>query len=184
VTEPNNFKFPALRSLGELADQAPVIIVDTREQSPLQFTRLESRVRTLHSGDYSILNCESLFAVERKSVPDLVGCCMGQNRERFERELHRLCGYRFRRLLVIGSDAEILQAKYHSRISPRSVLGSLYAFESRYDCPVVFSPTPQTAAHQIELWVYYFSREIVVNANNLFRASQNNLSNSHPSVGG
>jgi hypothetical protein len=33
---------------------------------------------------------------------------MGDNRERFERELHRLRGYRFKRLLVVGSEAEIL----------------------------------------------------------------------------
>jgi hypothetical protein len=29
------FHLPALRSLGELADRAPVIVVDTREQEPL-----------------------------------------------------------------------------------------------------------------------------------------------------
>jgi len=84
------FTLPALRSLGDLADQAPVIIIDSREQTPLQFTRLEARVATLPSGDYSIAGLEELFAVERKSIPDLVACCTGQNRERFERELHRL----------------------------------------------------------------------------------------------
>ena len=31
--------------------------------------------------------------MERKTLPDLVGCCMGDNRERFERELHRMRGY-------------------------------------------------------------------------------------------
>jgi hypothetical protein len=29
------FRLPALRSLGELADRAPVIVIDTREQKPL-----------------------------------------------------------------------------------------------------------------------------------------------------
>jgi hypothetical protein len=28
---------------------------------------------------------------------------MGANRDRFERELYRLCGYRFKRLLVVGT---------------------------------------------------------------------------------
>jgi ERCC4-type nuclease len=121
---------PALRSLGDLADQAPAIIIDSREQTPLQFTRLKSRVATLPSGDYSIAGLEELFAVERKSIPDLVSCCTGQNRERFERELHRLRGFSFKRLLVVGSEAEILQAKYHSDIAPKAVLATLFSFRN------------------------------------------------------
>lgn len=35
------------------------------------------------SDDYSVADLESLFAVERKSMSDLVGCCAGQNRERW-----------------------------------------------------------------------------------------------------
>jgi hypothetical protein len=38
-------------------------------------------------------------------------CCMGENRQRFERELHRLRGFRFARLLVVGSEEEILQGQ-------------------------------------------------------------------------
>jgi len=169
------FSLPALRSLGELADQAPLIIIDSREQVPLQFTRLESRVATLPSGDYSIAGLEELFAVERKSIPDLVTCCTGQNRQRFERELHRLRGFRFKRLLVVGSEAEILQARYHSDIAPKAVLATLSAFEIRYDLPVVFSTTPQNAAIQIERWIFYFTRDIVISVNNLCRSSQKNL---------
>src|SRR6478752_8650758 len=103
------FRLPTLRSLGELADREPVIIVDTREQTPLSFARLESVRGTLRTGDYSVKGLEDLFSVERKTVADLVGCCMADNRERFERELHRLRGYRFKRLLVVGSEAETWQ---------------------------------------------------------------------------
>ena len=38
---------------------------------------------------------------------ELVACCMGDNRVRFERELHRLRGYRFKRLLIVGSEKDI-----------------------------------------------------------------------------
>ena len=34
------FRLPALRSMGELADRTPVIVVDTREQEPLVFRNL------------------------------------------------------------------------------------------------------------------------------------------------
>jgi hypothetical protein len=47
---------------------------------------------------------------------------MGENRERFERELHRLRGYRFKRLFVVGSEAAILAGQYHSNIKPNAVL--------------------------------------------------------------
>jgi hypothetical protein len=77
--------------------------------------RFAARCKT---GDYSVAGLQDLFSIERKTVSDLVGYCMGENREGFERELHRLRGYRFKRLLVVGSEAEI-----------------------RYDLQVVFVPT-------------------------------------------
>jgi hypothetical protein len=86
---------------------------------------------------------------------------MGSNRERFERELHRLRGYRFKRLLIVGTRAEIEAGDYRSNIKPQSVLHTLSAFEARYDCPVVFCPDPTAAALQVESWAYWFSREIV-----------------------
>src|SRR4051812_41393080 len=107
TTTAPSMKLPALRSLGGLADFEPVIIVDTREREPLTFTNLPSRVGTLYSGDYSISGLEESFAVERKSIPDLVACCAGE-RDRFERELHRLRGFRFRRLLVVGDQRDVL----------------------------------------------------------------------------
>jgi hypothetical protein len=89
---------------------------------------------------------QDLFSIERKTISDLVGCCMGDNRDRFERELHRLRGYRFKRPLVVGSEAEILAGAYHSNIKPNAVLASVCAFEVRYDLPVVFVPTAQAGA--------------------------------------
>jgi DNA excision repair protein ERCC-4 len=137
------FRLPALRSLGGLAGSKPVILVDTREQDPLPFSRLKTQAGTLVTGDYSVAGLESLFAVERKSISDLVGCCIGQNRERFERELHRLRGFQFKRLIIIGSEAQILKGEYHSNIKPQAITGTLHAFEVRYDVPVVFCETPE-----------------------------------------
>jgi ERCC4-type nuclease len=138
----------------------PTIIVDTREQIPLVFPNLPSRQGTLTSGDYSIAGAEELFAIERKSVPDLVACCVGANRERFERELHRLRGYRFTRLLIVGTEAEIEVGHYRSHIAPKAVLHTVRAFEARY-VPVVWEATPERAAVRIERWAYWFARELV-----------------------
>ena len=83
---------PGLGGLAKLADCRPVIVIDTREQTPLVFTRLPSVTKALQSGDYSSLGLEGRFAVERKSLDDLANCCVGANRDRFEREylLHML----------------------------------------------------------------------------------------------
>jgi DNA excision repair protein ERCC-4 len=174
---PSNFHFPALRSLGQLADHAPTIVIDMREQNPLVFGQLQSVRGMLVTGDYSIQGLQELFSVERKSVEDLVGCCMGENRLRFERELHRLRGFRFKRLLVVGSRHEIELQCYHSRISPKSVLGSLAAWEVRFDLPVVFASTPGEAADQIERWAWYFAREVVEATNDLWRAARLEITN-------
>ena len=98
----------------------PVIVVDTREQDPLPIAGLAHMRGTLVSGDYSILGAEELFAVERKSVADLVACCTGDNRARFERELHRLRGFEFARLLVVGSLEDIAAGRYRSASGGRS----------------------------------------------------------------
>jgi ERCC4-type nuclease len=160
---------PGLRGLHDLADMRPVIVIDQREQNPLVFTRLTSVSGTLYAGDYSVAGLESSFAVERKSIDDLANCCMGANRDRFERELCRLRGYRFKRLLVIGTREDIAAGHYHSRIAPKAVLATLGAFEVRYDLPVVFAETPEAAAREIERWSWWAAREVVEAANDLLR---------------
>jgi ERCC4-type nuclease len=163
---------PGLRGLDKLADLRPVIVQDSREQTPLVFTRLASVVGTLYSADYSVSGLEHLIGIERKSIDDLSSCCMGANRSRFERELHRLRGYRFARLLVIGSREDIASGRYCSQIAPKAVLATLAAFEVRYDLPIVFADTPEAAAREVERWAWWFSREVVENANDLLRGSR------------
>ncbi len=137
----------------------PTIVVDSREQTPLTFTRLPSVRAGLLTADYSIKGLESVFGIERKSIADLVSCCAGSNRERFENELHRLRGFRFRRLLIVGTREEIERHEYRSQIAPAAVLGTLSAFEVRYDCPVVYAPDPAAAAAQVEMWAWHAVRE-------------------------
>ncbi|MBU4212491.1 MAG: ERCC4 domain-containing protein [Kiritimatiellae bacterium] len=160
---------PALRHLGDLADRLPTVVIDTREQEPLPIRRLPVIRAGLYSGDYSVAGLEVVFAVERKRIDDLVGCCAGSNRERFEHELHRLRGMKFKRLLIIGTRSEIERGEYRSKITPASVLGTLAAFEIRYDIPVVWASTPDEGAALVERWAWYFAREHVEQVNGLFR---------------
>ena len=162
---------PALKHLGELADRLPTVVIDTREQAPLPIRRLPVVAGGLYSGDYSVAGLEDGFAVERKSIDDLVSCCVNSNRERFEHELLRLRGMRFKRLLIIGTRAQVEAGNYTSKITPASVLGTLAAFEIRYDCPVVWASTPEAGAYLVETWAWYFAREYVEQANGLFRGT-------------
>jgi len=143
----------------KITEPLPTMLVDTREQTPLLFSRLPSVRGTLTTGDYSIVGGEDLFSVERKSIPDLVASVTGE-RERFERELHRLRGYRFKRLLVVGTRGEVESHRYRSNASPKSVFSSVSAFEVRYDLPVVWAATPEEAAVMVEGWAWWFAREL------------------------
>jgi ERCC4-type nuclease len=154
-----------------MRDLAPVLVVDSREQAPLPFSRLATRPGTLLAGDYSIAGAETLFSCERKTVPDFVTCCTSE-RERFERELVRLRGYRFKRLVIIGSETDIVHGNFRSLANPKAVLATLYCFEIRYDLPVVFCATPEIAGRQIERWAIWFAREVCKNASLLREGSE------------
>lgn len=165
-------KLCSSKKLGSLAEIRPTIVIDNREQTPLHFTRLQSVRRTLLSGDYSVSGLEHLFAIERKSIPDLVSSVCSSERERFERELHRLRGFRFARLLICGPREDIVVHNYRSNASPKAVLNSLSSFECRYNVPVVFADNEKYAAELIESWGYWFSRQIAQEAENLLKGHE------------
>jgi ERCC4-type nuclease len=170
-------QLPALKALSRLSEIRPTIICDSREQDRLFFQRLPSEVAALQSGDYSVRGLEHLFAIERKSCADLVACC-GVERDRFFRECHRLRGFWFARLLVVGTRAELENGEYRSRITPKAVMATLATIEVRFSLPVIFIPTPAEAAAEVERWAYYASREVVEMANELCR--QNGLTERKP----
>lgn len=121
------------------------VVVDTREQLPYTFAGIRAdrsdgggpltvpvRVGTLASGDYSLVGCESLVAVERKSKADLFGT-LGKGRDRFERELARLAGYRAAAVVVEATWPEVVtDPPPRSELPPKTVLRSVLAWKVRY----------------------------------------------------
>jgi hypothetical protein len=73
-----DLQLPALASLGGLKDAKPVIIVDTREQNPLVFSRLETRPGILYSGDYSIAGFGEQLCDRKKVSPRSRGVLHGR----------------------------------------------------------------------------------------------------------
>jgi DNA excision repair protein ERCC-4 len=137
----------------------PVVVVDSREQTPLEFRRLASRVGTLATGDYSFVGGEDDFAVERKSIADLVGS-LTAGRDRFLRELQRMQAFPFRRLLIVGQESDIVARRYRSNANPTAIMHGLHAIEAR-GVPVVFAATPYEAAQTIERWAVWRARAIL-----------------------
>lgn len=111
----------------ELPSSAITAIVDTREQTPLKLPGIRSEAGTLATGDYSVKGLESLIAIERKSLPDLVACC-GRERERFDREVQRLLAYPVRALVVEADWQDIESANWRGKLTSKQVGASLVSW--------------------------------------------------------
>lgn len=110
----------------------------------------------LTTGDYSIKGFESDFAIERKSLDDLLHSLTSE-RDRFMREVDRLRGHDFARLLIVGTEAQVMARAYRSRMEPRAVLASLLSIECR-GVPISWARCPEVAASMIESWGAYYVR--------------------------
>lgn len=120
------------------------VAIDSREQRPYSFKGLLSDARqgrrplvvqtatvALSQGDYSIVGCETEIAIERKSLADLYHT-LGQERERFQRELERLNSLRWAAVVVESDWAEVLAPQERSRLLPKSVYRSILAWSQRF----------------------------------------------------
>lgn len=107
----------------ELKPENVTAVADTREQLPLDLSPLRTVRGTLDTGDYSIRGLESIVAIERKSLSDLLGC-IGQQRERFEREAQRLLAYRVRSLVVEATWSDLEAGEWRSKVTPAAAVGS------------------------------------------------------------
>lgn len=99
-------------------------IVDTREQLPLDLSPLQTVQGTLPTGDYSIQGLQNVVAIERKSLPDLIGC-VGRDRERFDREVQRLLAYPVRALVIEATWGELELGEWRGRVTSSAAIGSV-----------------------------------------------------------
>ena len=96
-----------------------VVAIDSREQAPFSFQQIllakkqwfvPRRTVLLETGDYSIVGCENLIAIERKSTDDLLNT-IGAGHGRFRREHERMLAIKnaggFAAVVVEGGFAEI-----------------------------------------------------------------------------
>ena len=139
--------------------QNPTVIIDTREQCPLNFS-LPCERGTLVTGDYSIKGLERYVAIERKSSDDLVACLKNSRRDRFEREISRGRGLDYFALVIENDLTTLANGNYRSDMNPKSVIQSLMAFSVRYNLPVFFCPDRKFASRITESLLTKYTEEI------------------------
>ena len=124
------------------------IVIDTREQTPLDFGPYGCEVVRggLATGDYGIAGIESLAAVERKSEDDLLGC-LTRERDRFERELARARGMEMFAVVAETTWERLARGQYRSQMRPHACLQSILAFQVRYGVPFILVGSHEAAAY-------------------------------------
>ena len=141
---------------------AAVLLVDTREQDTAAFRSRMDKVGLpyerykLNAGDYSIktvdendteINCERLFAIERKMSLDELAGCYTRDRERFTREFERAkeCNTRLYLLVENATWENLYNGKYRSKFGSNAFAASLLAWLTRYDCRLIFCKAETSA---------------------------------------
>lgn len=131
-----------------------VIIIDTREKTPLDFHAVETTVAKLDTGDYSLAGFEDQICIERKSsISELWGNIV---EKRFWAELERMQQFKHRFLLLefnfddilrfpIGSDIPRRRWRY-LRVKPPFVIKRLAEIQVDYNVPVIFAGSRENAA--------------------------------------
>lgn len=134
----------------------PVVLVDTREKQPLPLLMWHAnwiggeKVVTLKTGDYSVEGMESLLALERKSMPDVIAATMTY-RERFIRNCERLAEFKYKALLIEAS-YEDMKTSYQdfeelcTEAHPNAVCGTLDAIEVKFGIPILYTSRDRALA--------------------------------------
>ena len=150
------------------------IICDTREKVNGHVTGYFKKQnvpyisRKLDTGDYSAqigaLSLEKDIVIERKHNLEEICGNFTAERERFEREFLRAKAFNTKVVLIIENATwgDIFLGNYRSKVSPKSLLGSLLSWMVRFNVTVTFCKPTETGKiiHGI---LYYAAKEMLVN---------------------
>jgi ERCC4-type nuclease len=124
---------PVLAERGGTQLKAPrgVVLMDTREQNPFDFSRFTGwfsgvEKKALPLGDYSVAGLENVCVVERKNLDDLVHSFTVE-RSVFVDRLRRMSAYPHRLLVITSTLSEIKSPYPYSGINPNRIVQSLIA---------------------------------------------------------
>lgn len=128
------------------------LLIDTREQTPLNLDPFKTSKATLPTGDYTIKGLERRVVVERKTLADMIGC-IGRDRKRFEKEVQRLLAYDSRALFIEGSWKDIEQKNYRGEVHPSAAMSSILGWMGR-GIPVMFCGSAAEMAMMVKRFMF------------------------------
>jgi ERCC4-type nuclease len=151
---------PVLAERGgtQLQVPRPTVIVDSREQTPFNFSRFKGwfagvERKALALGDYSVAGLEEVCVVERKDLSDLVRSCTVE-RMAFIKRL-RLMARHPHRLLVVTSTLGQVKSRYeHASVDPNRTTQFLVALLAGLQVPFVCSETHELGEELVGSYLY------------------------------
>lgn len=153
-------QIPIIAERGGTQIKAPrgVVLVDTREQDPFDFSRFTGwfggiEKKTLRVGDYSVAGLEDVCVVERKNLDDLIHSFTVE-RSVFVDRLRRMTSYQHP-LLVITSSLSQIKSRYpHCGINPNSIVQSLIAVLAGLRMPFVTTENHELGEEIVASYLY------------------------------
>lgn len=151
------------------------IICDTREQDHhceewFKKNKVPCVVRKLDTGDYSAqigdMTLERSVAIERKHNLDELCGNMTADRDRFEREFLRAKAHGLHIFLIVedATWSDVFLGNYRSKLSAKSLTGSILSWLARFDVTLVFCK-PEETPRLIWGILYYWAREELLYGN-------------------
>jgi hypothetical protein len=151
---------PVLAERGgtQLKTPRPVLLIDTREQNPLDFSRFEGwfagiEKKALKLGDYSIAGLEDVCVVERKDLSDLIHSCT-TDRCVFINRLRQMARYPHRLLLVTSTLSQIKSPHPRAGVNPNRITQSLIAILAGMQVPFLCSETHELGEELVASYLY------------------------------
>jgi ERCC4-type nuclease len=151
---------PVLAERGgtQLKTPRPVLVVDTREQNPFDFSRFQGwfsgiERRALKLGDYSIAGLEDLCVVERKDLSDLERSFTVE-RKGFVARLRQMAEYPHRLLVVSAALSQVKSPYPYSAVNPNQITQSLIAALAGLRVPFICTETHEMGEEILASYLY------------------------------
>ncbi len=151
---------PVLAERGgtQLRTPRAVVLVDTREQTPFEFSRFSGwfvgvERKALRVGDYTIAGLEDICAVERKDLADLIHS-FTVDRPVFINRLRLMSAFPHRLLIISAALSQVKSPYAHSNINPNCTLQSLIALLAGLNVPFLCTETHELGEEVVASYLY------------------------------
>jgi ERCC4-type nuclease len=151
---------PVLAERGgtQLKTPCPVVLVDTREQNPFDFSRFDGwfagiERKPLKLGDYSVAGLEDVCVVERKDLSDLIHS-LTVDRSVFVNRLRLMSRYPHRLLVITTALSQVKSPYPHGGANPNRITQSLIAVLAGLQVPFLCTESHELGEELVASYLY------------------------------